>query len=70
MIDVSDKQVLVQTSRTDAVRFSKDELSGNVYQGQNVQLNFQPNELTRTTERAKEIKQPGVNEKARGIADT
>ncbi|HGL4257893.1 MULTISPECIES: zeta toxin family protein [Burkholderia cepacia complex] len=70
VIDVSDKQVLVQTSRTDAVRFSKDELSGNVYQGQNVQLNFQPNELTRTTERAKEIKQPGVNEKARGIADT
>ncbi|EML1599293.1 zeta toxin family protein (plasmid) [Burkholderia multivorans] len=70
VIDVSDKQVLVQTSRTDAVRFSKDELSGNVYQGQNVQLNFQPNELARTTERAKEIKQPGVNEKARGIADT
>ncbi|WP_254211137.1 zeta toxin family protein [Burkholderia multivorans] len=70
VIDVSDKQVLVQTSRTDAVRFSKDELSGNVYRGQNVQLNFQPNELTRTTERAKEIKQPGVNEKARGIADT
>lgn len=70
VIELSDKHVLVQTSRTDAVRFGKDELSGNVHHGQSVQLNFKPNEQTRSAEHAQEIQRPGVNEKGRGIADT
>ncbi|WP_232464390.1 zeta toxin family protein [Burkholderia ubonensis] len=70
VVEVSDKHVLVQTGRTDAVRFTKDELSGNVHIGQNVQMKHESHEQKQRVDQSRELAKTPSNEQGRGIGET
>ncbi|MDD1494025.1 hypothetical protein DF016_10575 [Burkholderia stagnalis] len=70
VVDVSDKHVVVQTGRTDAVRFAKDELSGNVHIGQNVQMKHDSHEQKQHVDQSREIAKTPAHEQGRGIGET
>lgn len=70
VVEVSDKHVLVQTGRTDAVRFTKDELSGNVHIGQNVQMKHESHEQKQRVDQSRELAKTPSKEQGRGIGET
>lgn len=70
VVDVSDKHVVVQTGRADAVRFTKDELSGNVHVGQNVQMKHESHEQKRNVDQSREMAKTSPNEQDRGLGET
>lgn len=66
VIKVSDKHVLVQTGRTDAVEFARSDVSGAVRVGQKVQMNYQEVDQKKSVEQGQEMT-PGKQEQSRGI---
>ncbi|MDN4571855.1 hypothetical protein DBB29_24665 [Pandoraea cepalis] len=52
VIDVTDEHVLVQTGKSDAVRFDRSDLSREVDKGQRISLEFKELERSRSNERA------------------
>ncbi|RQQ88749.1 hypothetical protein DF134_19115 [Burkholderia stagnalis] len=70
VVDVSDKHVVVQTGRTDGVRFTKDELSGNVHLGQNVQMKHETHEQKQSVDQSREMAKSPPNEQGRAFGET
>lgn len=66
VIRVTDKHVLVQTGRTDAVEFARSDVSGAVRVGQRVQMNYQEVDQKKSVEQSQEMT-PGKQEQSRGI---
>ncbi|VVD30921.1 KfrB domain-containing protein [Paraburkholderia dioscoreae] len=54
VVEVTDTHVLVQTGRTDAVRFAKADLSRDVSKGQRIELEFKANERKQVNEQTKQ----------------
>lgn len=54
VVEVTDTHVLVQTGRTDAVRFTRAQLSGEVHVGKSVELEYRANERKQTPEQTRQ----------------
>jgi hypothetical protein len=54
VVEVTDTHVLVQTSKRDAVRFAKADLSREVRTGQRIELEFKANERKQASEQTKQ----------------
>lgn len=66
VIKISDEHVLIQTGRTNAVQFSRSEVTGAVHLGQKVQMDYRENAQARSVEQGKELS-PSQNQQSRGL---
>ena len=54
VVEITDTHVLVQTGRTDAVRFTRAQLSGEVHVGKSVELEYRANERKQAQDQSPE----------------